>query len=92
MLYIYYSQFLTDCQVKTDPLCYNFNMEFTKRFNEVLQQSGKTQVEIARALNVTKQCVNDYKTGKSVPSLETLYLLCMYLDVSADYLLGLTDY
>lgn len=67
-------------------------MEFTKRFNEILQQSGKTQVEIAKALNVTKQCVNDYKTGKSVPSLETLYSLCKYLDVSADYLLGLTDY
>ena len=67
-------------------------MEFTKRFNEILQQSGKTQVEIAKALNVSKQCVNDYKTGKSVPSLETLYALCKYLDVSADYLLGLTDY
>ena len=67
-------------------------MEFTKRFNEVLQQSGKTQVEIAKALNVTKQCVNDYKTGKSVPSIETLYALCKYLDISADYLLGLTDY
>ena len=67
-------------------------MKFTKRFNEILQQSGKTQVEIAKALNVTKQCVNDYKTGKSIPSLETLYLLCKYLDVSADYLLGLTEY
>lgn len=67
-------------------------MEFTKRFNEVLSQSGKTQVQIAKALNVTKQCVNDYKIGKSVPSLETLYLLCKYLDVSSDYLLGLTDY
>ncbi len=67
-------------------------MEFTKRFNEILQQCGKTQVEIAKALRVSKQCVNDYKTGKSVPSLETLYLLCMYLDVSADYLLGLSDY
>ena len=67
-------------------------MEFTKRFNELLQQCGKTQVEIAKAVNVTKQCVNDYKTGKSVPSLETLYSLCKYLDVSSDYLLGLTDY
>ena len=67
-------------------------MEFKKRFNEILQQSGKTQVEIAKALNVTKQCVNDYKTGKSVPSIETLYALCKYLDVSSDYLLGLTDY
>lgn len=67
-------------------------MEFTKRFNEILQQSKKTQVEIARALNVTKQCINDYKTGKTVPSLETLFLLCKYLEVSSDYLLGLTDY
>jgi len=67
-------------------------MKFTKRFNEILKQCGKTQVEIALAINVTKQCVNDYKTGKSVPSVETLYALCKFLDVSADYLLGLTDY
>lgn len=67
-------------------------MKFTERFNEILKQSGKTQVEIANALNITKQCVNDYKTGKSVPSIETLYSLCKFLDVSADYLLGLTDY
>lgn len=67
-------------------------MEFTKRFNEVLQQTKKSQVEIAKALNISKQCVNDYKMGKSVPSLDTLYALCKYLDVSSDYLLGLTDY
>ena len=66
-------------------------MEFTKRFNEVLLQSGKTQVEIANAIHVKKQCITDYKNGKSVPSLDTLYLLCKYLDVSADYLLGLED-
>ena len=67
-------------------------MIFTKRFNEVLKISGKTQVEIARAIHVMKQCVTDYKTGKSVPSLETLYLLCKFLEVSADYLLGLSDF
>ena len=67
-------------------------MEFTKRFNEILKHSGKMQVEIARAISVTKQCVTDYKTGKSVPSLETLYLLCQYLEVSSDYLLGLSEY
>ena len=67
-------------------------MKFTIRFNELLKQSGKTQVEIAKALNVTKQCINDYKTGKSIPSLETFFSLCVFLDVSADYLLGLTDY
>ena len=67
-------------------------MEFTKRFNEILNTCGKTQSEIAKALNITKQCVNDYKTGKSRPSIDTLYALCKYLDISSDYLLGLSDY
>lgn len=67
-------------------------MNFTKRFNEVLKMSGKSQVEIARKLNVTKQCINDYKTGKTFPSIVMLYELCKFLDVSADYLLGLSEF
>ncbi|MBR5439929.1 MAG: helix-turn-helix transcriptional regulator [Clostridia bacterium] len=67
-------------------------MEFTKRFNEVLKTCNKSQTQIAKELNVSKQCVNDYKTGKTVPSLQTLYALCKILDVSADYLLGITEY
>lgn len=67
-------------------------MEFSKRFNEALKSSGKTQTQIAKEINVTKQSVNDYVKGKSVPSLETLCLLCKSLDVTADYLLGLSEY
>lgn len=66
-------------------------MKFTERFNEVLKYCGKTQTDIANAIHVRKQCVSDYKFGKSVPSIETLYLICDFLDVSADYLLGLDD-
>ena len=66
-------------------------MKFRERFNELLSMSGKKQTEIADAIGVTKQCVSDYKKGKSVPSIETLYLLCKFLDVSADYLLGLSN-
>ena len=44
-------------------------MEFTKRFNEILKSCGKSQAQIAKELNVSKQCVNDYKTGKTVPSI-----------------------
>ncbi len=92
MFNLNYSQFLTDCQVKTDKSVYNNIMEFTKRFNEVLKTCAKSQTQIAKELNISKQCVNDYKTGKTVPSLQTLYALCKVLDVSADYLLGLTEY
>ena len=65
-------------------------MKFTERFNEAIKLSGKTQVQIAQEVNVSKQCITDYKSGKSLPSLETLCLLCEALDVSSDYLLGLT--
>ncbi|MBO5027880.1 MAG: helix-turn-helix transcriptional regulator [Clostridia bacterium] len=66
-------------------------MKFTERFNELLKNCGKTQVEIANEINVSKQCVTDYKSGKSLPSLETLCLICRCLDVSSDYLLGISD-
>ena len=67
------------------------HIKFKERFNQIIKTCGKTQVEIARAINVSKQCVNDYKTGKSMPSVETLILMCEFLSVSADYLLGLSD-
>ncbi|MBE7090669.1 MAG: helix-turn-helix transcriptional regulator [Clostridiales bacterium] len=67
-------------------------MKFTERFNEVLHITNKTQAEIARALHLCKQTVSDYKRGKAVPSLQMLCALCDYLDVSADYLLGRTEY
>ena len=66
-------------------------MKFTDRFNELLKNCGKTQVEIAKEINVSKQCVTDYKSGKSFPSLETLCLICRCLDVTSDYLLGFSD-
>ena len=67
-------------------------MKFTERFNEVLQFGGKKQSEIAEYCKVSRQVITDYKKGKSFPSLETLFLLCQYLNVTSDYLLGLSDY
>ncbi len=65
--------------------------KFQARFNEWLKYSDVKQTELAKAANVSKQCISDYKSGKSEPSIDTLFLLCRYLDVSADYLLGLED-
>lgn len=64
---------------------------FTERFREALKGCGLSQTQIADNVNVTKQCITDYKTGKSFPSIQTLRMLCKVLEVSADYLLGLKD-
>ena len=65
---------------------------FTLRFREAIKTSGLTKVELANHMKISKQCISDFKSGKSFPSIQTLRLLCKYLDVSADYLLGLESY
>ncbi|MCH5166055.1 MAG: helix-turn-helix transcriptional regulator [Clostridiales bacterium] len=65
--------------------------KFTERFNECLKYGNVKQTELAVAAHVSKQCISDYKAGKSVPSIETLFLISKFLDVSSDYLLGLCD-
>ncbi len=74
---------------------YNFFMDkitkFRERFNECLKYANVKQTDLAKIANVSKQCISDYKSGKSEPSIDTLFLLCKALDVSADYLLGLED-
>ncbi|MBR2029404.1 MAG: helix-turn-helix transcriptional regulator [Clostridia bacterium] len=42
-------------------------------------------------MSVSEQAVSDYKKGDIVPSLDTFYLICDALDVSADFLLGFSE-
>ncbi|MBE6617098.1 MAG: helix-turn-helix transcriptional regulator [Ruminococcaceae bacterium] len=53
------------------------------------QQNGLNQVEFARIMNVTKQCVSNWENDNVVPSVDMLLKLAEYFRVSTDYLLGL---
>lgn len=50
-----------------------------------------SQVELAKALNVSKQCVSNWENDNILPSIEMLVKIADYFDVSTDYLLGLDD-
>lgn len=63
-----------------------------KRIKEEILNSNYNQSEIARAIGVKQQTVNDYVKEKSLPALDTLAKLCILLDVDANYILGITDY
>ena len=73
-------------------ICYNNFMEvFTIRFCKLLEQSARTQIQLADYIGVSRQCINDYKNGKAFPSLIIFKRMCEYFNVSADYLLGISD-
>ena len=64
---------------------------FEKRMREFRLERGLTQADLAKFLYITQSTVGKYERGELQPSLETLVKLCKVLDVSSDYLLGLSD-
>ncbi len=61
------------------------------RLRAVIRQSSLTQKEIAKKIGVSAQTVSKYMSVNVFPALDTLGRLCQVLDISADYILGLTD-
>ena len=65
--------------------------KFKDRLNEVLAENNISQKALAQRIFMSQGIVNNYCTGKREPSLEVLISICKELEVSSDYLLGLTD-
>lgn len=62
-----------------------------QRLSEIRKSKGITRREVMELLNVTRTQVSDIENGKSGTTLDRLYQLCEFYQVSADYLLGITD-
>lgn len=61
------------------------------RLREAISNSGMTQKEIAKAINVSTGTISKYMRIDKYPSIDTFANLCKVLDVSADEILGLKD-
>ena len=49
------------------------------------------QVELAKNLGVTKQCVSNWENDNILPSIDMLIKISKFFNVTTDYLLGLKD-
>ena len=66
-------------------------MRFNERLKMIRQENGKTQKDVCEELGISPNGYASYEQGRTEPSIDTLIRLCKIFDVSADYLLGLTD-
>lgn len=62
-----------------------------KRIRLTMETKGITQHQMAELLAISYPTFNNYINEKRWIDLETLTRICLILDVSADYLLGLSD-
>ena len=65
---------------------------FRERIVDAIKFSGISQKQLAKVLDISEGNITNWKKGLNLPSVEILFKLCRILDVSADYLLGLSDY
>lgn len=54
---------------------------------EAIKQSGLSQSELARRLNIRQSNISHYVKGDKMPALDTLANLCVILDLDANEIL-----
>lgn len=67
-------------------------MKFSERLKETLKEQGLQQKKLAEMLGIkNKSSISNWLRSDCYPNLELFYRICLILDESADYLLGLED-
>lgn len=66
-------------------------MDYRMRIRNVREDRDYTQSEIGKVLNKSQQGYNHIEAGRAELKIEDLILLCKFYNLSADYLIGLTD-
>ena len=67
------------------------NMDYRIRLRDVREDRDYTQAEIGKILNKSQQGYNHIEAGRAELKIEDLKLLCKFYNLSADYLVGLSD-
>ena len=66
-------------------------MTFAERSRYLRKEKGLSQVELAKALEVSKACISMIEIGKNEPTAITLIKYADFFECSIDYLLGRED-
>lgn len=68
-----------------------YESNFAIRLRNLMNEFGTTQKNLADYTGITRQAIAQYMEGSVQPNVERLYKIAKYFNVSADYLLGITD-
>ncbi|RHR30732.1 XRE family transcriptional regulator [Clostridium sp. AF19-22AC] len=66
-------------------------MKYPERMKELRQDLDLSQEKIAKMLGVAQTTYSQYELDKRSIPIVYLVALCKFYNVSADYMLGLTD-
>ena len=67
------------------------NEIFGERLRGLRKRTGETQQELAEFVGIKPHQMGEMENGRKAPTYSKLAQLCEHYNITADYLLGLTD-
>lgn len=65
-------------------------MEFSERLKDLRKQAGLTQVDVAEKLGISQPAYASWERGVKKPTQDNLVKIAKILNVSVDYLVGIS--
>lgn len=66
-------------------------MDYRQRLRDMREDHDLSQAEAGKIINKSQQGYSHIENGRAELKIEDLITLCLYYQVSADYLIGLKD-
>lgn len=66
-------------------------MDYRERLRQLREDRDLTQAEIGKIIQKSQQGYNHIETGRAELKIEDLVSLCRFYNLSADYVIGLTN-
>lgn len=67
-------------------------IKLAERLKELMQEKGVNQKQLSEKIGIKQGRISKWLSGENYPSLENLWKLADYFDVSLDILTGRTEY
>ena len=67
------------------------NNKFAERLKELREEMNLSQNELTEQPGFSAACINRWEKSIRVPNIESLFALCIFFKVSANYLIGLEN-
>ncbi len=68
-----------------------YQIDYRERMRGLREDRDLTQAEIGELLQKSQQGYSHIENGRAELKIDDLILLCQFYDVSADYIIGLTN-
>lgn len=62
--------------------------EYIERIKDLMNEERISQAELARSVGISQSAVCNWLNGKKEPSIDSLWRLADFFDISVDYIIG----